>query len=185
MDKNVGLCLFMHKYPKLELWLEFGPFHLCSCNDLTTNFFKLISLIYFLPSPLPNPSIQPKQKFSPGCSTPPHKPLTTTTKAYISTHTRWDPKPNTKWTSVIHRIENHNLGSNFDQRLRKRQKIYFLFSGWINSFLSWEAFEPLARLSYNIYLVHMTIMWYFFAKNTHTASLSDLWMVIGHFILFC
>ena len=93
---------------------------------------------------------------------------------------------------LFHIINHLHSGSHFayfttifwhNQLFRKRKINYILFSGWINSFLSWEAFEPLARLSYNIYLVHMTIMWYFFGKNTYTASLSDLWMVIGHFIL--
>ena len=30
------------KSAELELWLELGPFHLYSCNDLITNCFKLI-----------------------------------------------------------------------------------------------------------------------------------------------
>jgi peptidoglycan/LPS O-acetylase OafA/YrhL len=40
--------------------------------------------------------------------------------------------------------------------------------------LSWEAFEPLARLSYNVYLVHMTIMFIFIGKQSFTVSISDL-----------
>lgn len=35
--------------------------------------------------------------------------------------------------------------------------LHFL-SGWVNDFLSWEPFEPLSRLCYNIYLVHLTIL---------------------------
>jgi hypothetical protein len=54
----------------------------------------------------------------------------------------------------------------------------FLFdSGWVNTFLSWEGFEPLARLSYNIYLVHMTMMNIFLGWQTFTVSLSDLYSV--------
>ena len=33
--------LFMYKSPKFETWLELGPSHPFSCNDLTTICFKL------------------------------------------------------------------------------------------------------------------------------------------------
>ena len=52
-------------------------------------------------------------------------------------------------------------------------------SGWVNQFLSWEAFEPLARLSYNIYLIHMTVMYIFIGKKTFTVSWSDL-LAVSH-----
>ena len=56
--------------------------------------------------------------------------------------------------------------------------LIFCFSkGWINQFLSWEAFEPFARLSYNIYLVHMTVMFILIGKEDFTESISDLLMV--------
>ncbi len=30
--------------------------------------------------------------------------------------------------------------------------------GWINSFLSWEGFVPLGKLSFNIYLIHFDLI---------------------------
>ena len=33
-----------------------------------------------------------------------------------------------------------------------------LISGWINTFLSWPAFVPLSRMSYIIYLTHLSVM---------------------------
>ena len=30
--------------------------------------------------------------------------------------------------------------------------------GWINTFLSWPAFIPLSRMSYIIYLTHLSVM---------------------------
>ena len=56
---------------------------------------------------------------------------------------------------------------------------YGLFShlGWINTFLSWEAFEPLAKLSYNIYLVHISVDLVLVAQTTFTASVSDIMVV--------
>ncbi len=33
-----------------------------------------------------------------------------------------------------------------------------LLIGWINEFLSWGGFIPLSRMSYIIYLLHMSIM---------------------------
>ena len=32
------------------------------------------------------------------------------------------------------------------------------YGGWINDFLSWGAFVPLSRLSYIIYLMHLTVI---------------------------
>jgi len=49
--------------------------------------------------------------------------------------------------------------------------------GWVNQFLSWEGFEPLAKLSYNIYLIHMTIMYILIGKMQFTYSLSVLGVV--------
>ena len=31
------------------------------------------------------------------------------------------------------------------------------FSGWIHDFLSWEAFQPLSKVSFIMYLTHLTI----------------------------
>ena len=56
-------------------------------------------------------------------------------------------------------------------------------SGWVNQFLSWEGFEPLAKLSYNIYLIHMTIMFCLIGKMSFTSSLSTLGTVIISFSL--
>jgi len=51
------------------------------------------------------------------------------------------------------------------------------FLGWINSFLSWEAFEPLAKLSYNIYLVHFSVIYVLSARDSFTAAISNILVV--------
>ena len=50
-------------------------------------------------------------------------------------------------------------------------------SGWVNRFLSWEGFEPLARLTYTTYLVHMTVIAVINIKQNFTVAVSDLFAV--------
>ena len=42
------------------------------------------------------------------------------------------------------------------------------YGGFIDKFLSWPVFAPLARLTYTIYLIHLHIMFHFWfsAKET-------------------
>ena len=49
--------------------------------------------------------------------------------------------------------------------------------GWVNRFLSWEGFEPLARLTYTTYLVHMTVIAVINIKQNFTVEVSDLYAV--------
>ena len=49
--------------------------------------------------------------------------------------------------------------------------------GWVNHFLSWEGFEPLARLTYTTYLVHMTVIAVINIKQNFTVAVSDLYAV--------
>ena len=35
------------------------------------------------------------------------------------------------------------------------------YGGWINAFLSWGLFRPLARLTYLVYLVHIDVIMMF------------------------
>jgi len=51
------------------------------------------------------------------------------------------------------------------------------FTGWINSFLSWEGFEPLSRLSFIIYLVHITIIEITDAQISYPLHLSHMFAV--------
>ena len=48
-------------------------------------------------------------------------------------------------------------------------------TGWVNEFLSWEGFQPLSRLTYIIYLVHMTV-------NTILHSYATFVMVSSNFL---
>ena len=66
-----------------------------------------------------------------------------------------------------------------NDNIKKIQNYKFgiLLTGWINRLLSWEAFEPLSRLTYNAYLVHTTFALYMMANDRFTASASDLMLV--------
>ncbi len=66
-----------------------------------------------------------------------------------------------------------------NDNIKKIQNYKFgiLLTGWINRLLSWEAFEPLSRLTYNAYLVHTTFALYMMANDRFTASASDLILV--------
>ena len=44
--------------------------------------------------------------------------------------------------------------------------------GPINTILSWRAWVPLARLSYCIYLVHMTVLSYYASLASYTVAIS-------------
>eukprot|EP00094_Tigriopus_californicus_P012896 TCALIF_12469-PA protein Name:"Similar to nrf-6 Nose resistant to fluoxetine protein 6 (Caenorhabditis elegans)" AED:0.06 eAED:0.04 QI:8/0.90/0.75/1/0.90/0.91/12/23/645 len=57
------------------------------------------------------------------------------------------------------------------------------YGGWINSFLSWEGFIPLARLTYVMYLIHDIWVTLYAGKYLHTitfnhfeAALASLWV---------
>ena len=54
--------------------------------------------------------------------------------------------------------------------------------GPVNSLLSWKAWVPLARMSYCIYLVHMTVLSYYGSLASYTVSISQ--PVCIYFILF-
>ncbi len=46
-----------------------------------------------------------------------------------------------------------------DHTLLLKLFIYFIFSpGWINTFLSWNFWVPVGRLTYTVYLVHPIIV---------------------------
>ena len=54
--------------------------------------------------------------------------------------------------------------------------------GPVNSLLSWRAWVPLARMSYCIYLVHMTVLAYYSSLASYTVSISQPLCI--YFILF-
>ncbi len=49
------------------------------------------------------------------------------------------------------------------------------YGGVINSFLTWEAFAPLSRMSYCMFLIHMTVMQFLMAQITYHVH-------FGHFM---
>ena len=57
--------------------------------------------------------------------------------------------------------------------------------GPVNTILSWKAWVPLARMSYCIYLVHMTVMDYFISLPSYTVTVSQaLCIYFTIFIIF-
>merc|ERR1712141_360972 len=53
------------------------------------------------------------------------------------------------------------------------------YGGWINDFLSWEFFQPLSKLTYIMYLVHLTVNQLIFASyNTFLMTSSNFLGVI-------
>ena len=63
------------------------------------------------------------------------------------------------------------------------------YGGWINDFLSWGAFVPLSRLSYIIYLTHLTVIQFletlqdFYIPGTNTMMVRFYFItVVGRFI---
>ena len=45
--------------------------------------------------------------------------------------------------------------------------------GWINDFLSWEGFQPLGRLTYIMYLVHLTVNQVLYSHATFAMTSSN------------
>jgi len=54
---------------------------------------------------------------------------------------------------------------------------YNLFSGFINTFLSWKGFIPLSRLTYCAYLVHPVVIYHFQYTCERLIHFSDTEMV--------
>jgi len=52
-----------------------------------------------------------------------------------------------------------------------------MFLGFINDFLSWGAFNPLAKLSFLVYLVHFDFLNFFYSQVTHVIVGSQLYAV--------
>jgi hypothetical protein len=52
-----------------------------------------------------------------------------------------------------------------------------LVPGLVNTFLSWELFSPLARLSYMAYLIHYYVLMIFFCSANYAMELSNLMLV--------
>ena len=54
--------------------------------------------------------------------------------------------------------------------------------GPVNSILSWRAWSPLAKMSYCIYLVHLTVLPYYSSLASYTVTISNLLCI--YFIIF-
>jgi len=52
------------------------------------------------------------------------------------------------------------------------------YGGWINDFLSWEAWQPLSKLTYIIYLVHLSVNTIIYSYTTFLMTSSDFLAVI-------
>lgn len=49
--------------------------------------------------------------------------------------------------------------------------------GLVNRFLSYRIWQPTARLSFNIYIIHISVITYFIAKSQNQFYFDDLFMV--------
>ncbi len=57
-------------------------------------------------------------------------------------------------------------------------------SGWINTFLSWGGFVPLSRLSYIIYLTHMTIITVVYGGVSQAPIAVSNTVAVSNYLLF-
>ncbi len=62
------------------------------------------------------------------------------------------------------------------------QSFLQLLLGFINTFLSWEAFGPLGKLSFNVYLVHYEIFPLIFAQFLYPVVITHLTVVMYYYI---
>lgn len=53
----------------------------------------------------------------------------------------------------------------------------FHHSGWANTFLSWEGFMPLSKISFVIYLIHLAVINVFVAQITFNFEATHLFQV--------
>ena len=53
--------------------------------------------------------------------------------------------------------------------------------GWINNFLSWEAFQPLSKISYIMYLTHLSIQQIISQSFTYTFTYTHFIAVVYFF----
>ena len=54
-------------------------------------------------------------------------------------------------------------------------------TGWINNFLSWEAFQPLSKISYIMYLTHLSIQQIISQSFTYTFTYTHFIAVLYFF----
>ncbi len=55
---------------------------------------------------------------------------------------------------------------------------FLFFTGYINTFLSWECFRPLGRLSFNVYLVHYQLIPLIYGQITYEVVGTHIFVVI-------
>ena len=61
---------------------------------------------------------------------------------------------------------------------------FFTSIGWINDLLSWEAFQPLSKISYLMYLTHISIYQVITQSFTYTFTYSHMIAVLYFFSAF-
>ena len=56
-------------------------------------------------------------------------------------------------------------------------EISLIYTGYIDSFLSWRAFIPLSRLTYGVYLIHSIILFWYYASEKALIDMSIFQLV--------
>ena len=59
------------------------------------------------------------------------------------------------------------------------------YGGWVNDFLSWEAFGTLGKLTYCTYLIHYTFLVFFYSSMSYSTELTSFLLVrnVAQFLL--
>ena len=60
---------------------------------------------------------------------------------------------------------------------------YYGYGGPINSFMSWNIWVPLGKLSYTAYLIHAPIIGYLFGLENNAILFSGVWQTIINFYI--
>ncbi len=58
----------------------------------------------------------------------------------------------------------------------------YLFIGFINAFLSWEAFGPLGKMAFNVYLIHYPIIRLVMAQYAYPVVVTNM-LIVSSFML--
>ena len=56
---------------------------------------------------------------------------------------------------------------------------YYGYGGFLNRFLSWNIWVPLGRVSYAVYLIHVTVIDYVTGEDAHAMLFSGIWNTVS------
>ncbi len=62
-------------------------------------------------------------------------------------------------------------------KIKIKDVFLWLLSGFINTFLSWEAFGPLGKMAFTVYLIHYPLLRLIIAQYTYPVVVSNLLIV--------